>query len=665
MQQLTKVWLMRNFALLKSSFDDTKVSNRAGSATGLTALLVVAQLLVISPSVASAQGPENVLVVVNAAVPDSIQVGEYYLKKRRIPGDHLLRVNMPVDEQITRVMFEERIQRPIQAWIERQRAHDRLLYIVLAKGVPLRITGTQGRTGAEASVDSELTLLYRRMTGLAVAPGGPSPNPYFHALRPIAEARQFTHVSQDIYLVTRLDGYTVSDVIALIDRGTAAVSDGRFLLDQRGAIRPDPGNQWLDRAAAQLRGLGFGDRVSLDTSSAVATNQSNLLGYYSWGSNDPAMTSRQNGLTFVPGALAGAFVSTDGRTFKEPPPEWTHGRWDNPRTFFAGSPQSMAGDLVRQGVTGVSGHVAEPFLDATIRPDILFPAYVSGFNLAESFYLAMPSLSWQTVIIGDPLAAPFRRQGVPEKDLDPGFDEVSELPALFSARTLKLATRTGRTADVSALMLRATSRLVRGDRSGSVQALEQATARDPEMTEAHVLLATLYESDGAAAKAIERYRRVIAIEPGHVIALNNLAYLLATRDDAAKAEAVALAQRAAALAPRNPAVLDTLAWVLHLTGDNPSARGAMATALQQAPNAPELLLHAAIIDATANELGTARTKLDRALALDASLAARPEVQALLAKLPERPAAPPAGRAGRTGAAAAPPGGASRNTGPGR
>ena len=39
----------------------------------------------------------------------------------------------------------------------------------------------------------------------------------------------------------------------------------------------------------------------------------------------------------------------------------------------------------------------------TPRPDLLLPAYYSGRNLAESFYLSIPALSWQNVVIGDPL----------------------------------------------------------------------------------------------------------------------------------------------------------------------------------------------------------------------------------------------------------------------
>ena len=66
------------------------------------------------------------------------------------------------------------------------------------------------------------------------------------------------------------------------------------------------------------------------------------------------------------------------RTFREPPADWTIGNWDDKQSYFAGSPQSLTGDLIHAGVTGMAGHVAEPFLDATIRPDLLFPAYVTG-----------------------------------------------------------------------------------------------------------------------------------------------------------------------------------------------------------------------------------------------------------------------------------------------
>jgi uncharacterized protein (TIGR03790 family) len=580
------------------------------------------------------------LIVVNTSASESLQVGEHYQRKRRIPADNLIRITAPSDEQISRQVFEQQIEAPITSWIVSRRAQDRVLYIVLAKGVPLRIAGPAGRSGAVASVDSELTLLYRRMAGVPNPVNGSVPNPYFHGNRPIAEARQFTHERVDVYLVTRLDGYTPADVIALIDRGAAPERQGRIVLDARGSIAPEAGNQWLERAAQQLSGLGLGDRVVLDTSADLVRNQAHLLGYFSWGSNDPAMKSRQNGLTFEPGAIAASFVSTDARTFKEPPVQWTLGRWDSPPSFFSGSPQSLIGDLIRQGVSGVAGHVAEPYLDATIRPDVLFPAYLSGFNLAEAYYLAMPFLSWQSIVVGDPLMAPFRRAQLDAASIDPGIDPATELPLWFAARALKAAGAPDRAAESASLMLRARSRLARTDAAGAQEALEQATVKTPKLVEAQMLLALLYEQAGDMPKALDRYRRTIAAAPTHVAALNNLAYALGTGRDASpetKAEAVALARRAVALAPRSPAILDTLAWVLHLAGDNASARPPIALAIQLSPTDADMLLHGAMIDAQAGDLTSAQTRLDRALAVNPALQSKSEVQQLRAKLP--PAAP--------------------------
>src|SRR5436190_855361 len=84
------------------------------------------------------------------------------------PAEQRLRVTTVTTDEITRPDFERQIQAPIADWLQRHQAQDRILYIVLTKGMPLRITGTIGRSGTIASVDSELTLLYRRMTGAFV-----------------------------------------------------------------------------------------------------------------------------------------------------------------------------------------------------------------------------------------------------------------------------------------------------------------------------------------------------------------------------------------------------------------------------------------------------------------------------------------------------------------
>jgi uncharacterized protein (TIGR03790 family) len=583
---------------------------------------------------ARAQTGANVLVVANAANADSVRIAEEYARGRGVPADQVLKLDqMPaeVPETITAQAFALGIQAPIARWLARNAAVDRILYIVLTKGMPLRVQGTGGRNGSTASVDSELALLYRsRFGGRGLVAPGAQANPYFLGTRPLSEATQFSHKTFDIFLVTRLDGYTVEDVMGLIERGRAPVADGRFVLDMRASINA-AGNSWLQTASDRLEASGWKGKVVLDQTSKVLTGESDVLGYYSWGSNDPAIRVRQFQHRFVPGALAAMFVSTDARTLKEPPADWKIGPWGDPKTYYGGSPQSLTGDLIREGVTGVAGHVSEPYLDTTIRPEILFPAYVAGFNLAEAFYLAMPAVGWQTVVIGDPLCAPFRTASVPADALDPPIDPRTEMPAFFSARRFATVMRPGFNEEGVRWALRAEARLLRGDSAGHVEGLENATRLEPRLGESQLALALIHERDKEYDKAIERYRAILETDDRNFMALNNLAYVLAVRKQQPQ-EALPFAQRAYLLTREQALTADTLAWVYHLLGDDKTALTLLKDAVRRIPQHPTLRWHLGAVLLGVGQPDQAIEAVEAAIRLDPSLATDEEVAALRAKL---------------------------------
>jgi uncharacterized protein (TIGR03790 family) len=576
-----------------------------------------------------AQSSANVLVVVNDESPASAKIGAYYMQRRNIPSEQVVHLNTSIGDEISRAMFERQIQTPIAHWLSSNRAQDRILYIVLTKGVPLRIAGTVGRTGTIASVDSELTLLYRRLTGQAANPNGSIPNPYYLGERGITDASRFSHSAMDIYLVTRLDGFTVDDVIGIIDRGVSPAHSGRVLLDQRASLA-DQANSWLAAAAKRLTDQGFHEKVSLESTSRAAGGEKQVIGYYSWGSNDPGQQQRAPDVQFVPGAIAGMFLSTDARTFVEPPASWKPGRWESQPAYFAGSPQSLTGDLIRAGITGVSGHVAEPYLDSAVRPDVLFPAYLAGFNLAESFYLAMPALSWQAVIVGDPLCAPAQNVPVAPADLDPPIDPETELPAKFAARRLA-AIEIQAKPEALKLFLRSESRLARGDRSGARESLEQAVAADETVTAGWHILASLYDRAEEHAKANAIYRKLLEHDPKDSIALNNLAYSLAVHEGRA-AEALPLAERANLIAPRSASMMDTLGWIKHLLGDDQEAVKLLVPAALALSSSADTQLHAAVACAAVGALEDAGKFLKAAEQADPAVRERPEFKDVQRKI---------------------------------
>lgn len=349
--------------------------------------------LLLASLPATALTRDQVLLIVNESSTDSRAIAGHYMRVRGLPNSQICRIRTAPAEEITREVYENEIAAPLREFLNRRGWRERILCLVTTSGVPLKIRGGLGMRGTAASVDSELATVYMEITGVPVPREGPLPNPYYQKRVP------FERDSFAMFLVTRLTGFTLADARALIDRAARARNAGLVALDQRSPDL-DEGNLWLRQAAQSLPP----GRVRLEESTTVLTGLRNVIGYASWGSNDPNHRRRDLGLGWLPGAIAVQFVSTDGRTFQEPPPAWQLTNWNDRANHWAGAPQSLAGDLIRQGATGVSGHVYEPLLRFAPRPQILFPAYLlDGRTLAESFWAAIPALSWMNVVVGDPL----------------------------------------------------------------------------------------------------------------------------------------------------------------------------------------------------------------------------------------------------------------------
>lgn len=345
----------------------------------------------------AAQGPENVLLVVNERSPLSKEIGAYYQSRRNIPEANVCRIQTdPDSEQIGRSAYTQQIAAPISGCLRDKGLVEQVLYIVLTQDIAIKIPRTSGEelTVDSASVDSELALLYGDITQRRLHPTeGALRNPFF-----AKRTTPFTHPEIPIYMVTRLAAYDLAGVKAMIDRSLAAENRGNFIIDGA-AFANEQGEGWLLDAALRLPDA----RRIYDTDVDPVYDAKQVIGLASWGSNDKARKRRTVGFTWLPGAIATDFVSTNARTFQKPPANWSLGAWDKQETWFRGSPQSMTLDYIAEGASAATGHVDEPYLQFTPRPDLMLPAYYAGRNLAESFYLSIPALSWQNIVVGDPL----------------------------------------------------------------------------------------------------------------------------------------------------------------------------------------------------------------------------------------------------------------------
>lgn len=340
------------------------------------------------PPPAAADVPElakRVLVVINRASPDSIAVGDYYVRQRRIPRTNVVRVDVSTSENLSADEYKYGIEEPVRNAI--RKSGNEIDFIVLTMGLPIRLRDNEGY-----SVDGHLAAMnldLKAIEELKDSAVRQSLNPYFNKFE------RFSSRQYNMYLVTRLIGYTKEHAMALVDRSLAAKPEsGLFFFDaaenrKEGAYLEM--QQSLYRANALLDSKGFQARLD-ETPEFVAPSEP-LMGYASWGSNDAKFDpATYRKIRFKPGALCETFVSTSGRTFQR-----TEGG------------QSLIADLIESGVTGVKGYVSEPFTFALAKPDILFDRYTSGFTLAESFYAASMVLKWKDIVIGDPICAPYAK----------------------------------------------------------------------------------------------------------------------------------------------------------------------------------------------------------------------------------------------------------------
>jgi uncharacterized protein (TIGR03790 family) len=370
--------------------------------------------------------PDQVLVVVNSASPTSRAIAADYVQKRKIKNvvtvkcaDSALN---PDNETVPYADFTTLIEQPVRDYLAK---HSGIDFIVLTKGIPLRVKG--GETGnaidggiASPSVDSSLAALdYATIpdakkyhfaspnNGAGDARGNAWANRYWNSNEP------FSHEKFGGYLVSRLDGYTRQGAMGLVTEAIASEHNppkGKVLLDvqpdfQLGdkAANPKPSIDFTLTAEApwdtfnadmahaadilQARGIPY----ELDLNQKFVGERRDLAGYYSWGSNDshfkaPAYAS----LRFAPGSISDTAVSTCARTFLP-----TEGG------------QTLTADLLAHGLTAAKGYVNEPWLQANSSPSIVLDHYTSGYTMAESFYAGSRFVGWEDIVIGDPLCAPY------------------------------------------------------------------------------------------------------------------------------------------------------------------------------------------------------------------------------------------------------------------
>jgi uncharacterized protein (TIGR03790 family) len=366
----------------------------------------------------------SVVVIYNARMPESKAVAEYYARRRQVPADQLFGFNLPTEEIISRREFIEQLQEPLLAKLEdqglftfspegaaarrgrsatapRRLLRSKIRYAAICYGVPVKIKKDESLVEKEAaqakeelqrneaSVDSQLACL--PLEGQKpVLWTGPMPNPAYGATN-----TAFLDPTNGVLMVTRLDGPSAEIARGLVDKAIQAETNGfwgRAYFDARGLTNGGfkLGDDWI-RASAQIcRNLGF--ETELDEHEATFGSGFPLshaviyAGWYDWTVSGPFARPT---VEFMPGAIAYHLHSFSANILRTKTDNWV-------------------GPLLLKGATATMGNVYEPYLAGTPNLPVFFSRllyYRSSY--AEAAYASLSALSWQSLVVGDPLYRPY------------------------------------------------------------------------------------------------------------------------------------------------------------------------------------------------------------------------------------------------------------------
>jgi len=373
----------------------------------------------------------------------SIELAKYYIKKRKIPGSNLLKIDITGKETCSRIAYDRKVAEPVRKFITNGGIKSQIRCILIMYGLPLRIAAPplskkekneinesdnkkldiekklkllkdgnqkivkklqkvleilkqkkkqQGVMSKVSSLDSEVALVLKKNYILA----GWLPNPYYIGFKD----KTLVLKKKDVLMVSRLDGPSYEIVKRIIDDSIKVEKtglQGRAYFDARWKEKKDKklsAYEVYDKSihqAAKLVKKKDIMPVVIDSTSELfkkggCPDAALYCGWYS-------LASYVDSFSWKPGSVGYHIASSECVTLKK----------KNSRVWCK--------MMLEKGIAATIGPVGEPYVQAFPVPEIFFGFLLDGYlSLAEVYIISEPCLSWKMVLIGDPLYRPFINQ---------------------------------------------------------------------------------------------------------------------------------------------------------------------------------------------------------------------------------------------------------------
>jgi uncharacterized protein (TIGR03790 family) len=420
-------------------------------------------LLVTLTASVPAIGPEDVYLLVNKSVPESRKLAERYCARRKVPADHILELDLPRGEDISRKDYDEKLAAPLRKLLEDKR--DKVKVLLSVYGVPLRVGGSQPSAEekeqlaklleklgplekSRAALDARIKKLEEQLKKqpsdedkAELAALRNERNAVRARIRPLEPQRQWlqhaeSHAAVDselallwyppyplqrwvlnplyfqapqelrkdrppLVMTCRIDGPSVALLEKLIDTSVEVETKGLS-----GKVYVDARGVKYDPKTDPGFGYGGYDE-SMREMARLLEKEAKL-----------PVTLDDKGPLFAPGSCPDAALYcgwyslanyVDCCTFVPGAVAW-HLASSEAVSLRNPNSKLWCKSLLEKGVVATLGPVAEPYTIGFPKPAEFFGCLVTGeYTLVECYWRTEYFASWMTVLVGDPLYNPYAR----------------------------------------------------------------------------------------------------------------------------------------------------------------------------------------------------------------------------------------------------------------
>jgi uncharacterized protein (TIGR03790 family) len=402
---------------------------------------IVILIILATCGTSQALEPNEILVIANSDIVQSVQIADYYCVKRQVPIENFfaLPLGTTLTDTISRDNYEKQLAEPIRQKLLSLEFAGKIKCLLTTYGIPIKVGGRgplQGRqdklkqleklalqeknkleqleqNGAADSTKQKKNVNYKlkklqsdidRITGKETAASVDSElsmvlfGEYeLYRWQPNRLKDTVLGLSLNTVMVSRLDGPGLRIAKALVDKAIAAEQTtlkGSAYIDSRG-ISDDKKPYSFGHFDQSLRDLAVLTRLRTEMSvkherteqlfaPASCPRTAIYCGWYS-------LRKYVDAFDFVDGAIGYHISSLEAVDLRDP----NSSQW--------------CPAMLTDGITAKLGAVAEPYLSAFPEPKAFFLELFRGRCLVEAYYYTKPFNSWQLVLIGDPLYKPFKK----------------------------------------------------------------------------------------------------------------------------------------------------------------------------------------------------------------------------------------------------------------